>query len=369
MSGISQPFPTAAVTALGQAPSGAISKHPMERRAFPLSRGMAAASTPTQLAPFARMCVTGYEDLLDTITTTSGVSPLAGVCKTFRSSVQRVLPQQWAEFPLERYPHIQHLSGTLGLPQNVADVQRYFDTARAMSLSFGNTSYVRRTTDFSPAIVVPSLENALRRAENDYNLLKIAPRIRWALRIMGVVVAEPTTADQARLLLTSHHDTLANLQQLDLSDLGLTAIPEEFSALPLTNLHILNLGFNRLTSLAGFPATVPQLQWLNLLHNQLTSLAGFPAAIPQLQYLNLDLNQLASLAHFPVAVPQLQTLNLLQNRLTSLPNNFLASATQLQTLNLSCNQLASLPTGFGNAWPWWAAHRNAILAGNPILMS
>ena len=91
--------------------------------------------------------------------------------------------------------------------------------------------------------------------------------------------------------------SLAQITLLDLSDLGLTAIPAEFTALQLPNLTHLSLNDNRLTILPdGFLQNAPLLQALHLDNNNLTELPdGFLQNAPLLQILHLSNNLLAAL--------------------------------------------------------------------------
>ena len=77
---------------------------------------------------------------------------------------------------------------------------------------------------------------------------------------------------------------------LDLSGLGLTALPPEIAA--LTALKVLELNNNQLTALAPEIGALTALKELYLANNQLTALPPEIAALTALQRLDLDGNPL-----------------------------------------------------------------------------
>ena len=105
--------------------------------------------------------------------------------------------------------------------------------------------------------------------------------------------------------------------ELNLTGLGLTALPTEIAA--LTQLQTLSLSSNQLTVLPTEIAALTLLQELKLNHNQLTVVPPEIAALAQLQTLELNDNQLKALPPDIAALAQLQTLKLNDNQLTVLP--------------------------------------------------
>jgi internalin A len=129
-------------------------------------------------------------------------------------------------------------------------------------------------------------------------------------------------------------------KELDLSLMGLTALPESLSQ--LTQLQWLSLLVNELTALPGWLGQLTQLQWLNLDSNRLTALPESLGQLTQLQWLNLSNNRLTALPESLGQLTQLDTLYLNNNRLTALPE-WIGQLTQLEMLYISNNQLIALP--------------------------
>ncbi|MEH2461168.1 leucine-rich repeat domain-containing protein [Nostoc sp.] len=132
--------------------------------------------------------------------------------------------------------------------------------------------------------------------------------------------------------------------ELDLSNMGLTQLPEAIAS--LTQLQNLDLSNNELMELPEAIASLIQLQMLNLSNNELTQLPEAIASLTQLQNLDLSNNELMELPEAIASLTQLQNLDLSNNELTQVPEA-IASLTQLQTLNLSDNQLTQLPEAIG----------------------
>jgi|GEM_PF-463870 len=186
-----------------------------------------------------------------------------------------------------------------------------------------------------------------------------------------------------------HYDFLAGLQQLrflDISDNGLTVLPEVLNS--LSQLQHLNIGSNGLTiwpnelnalnqlqhldisgnSLSIWPSELnelSQLRHLNISDNGLMILPDGLNALSQLLHLNIsdndltrwpdELNALSQLEHLDIsgnklktwpdelnALSQLQHLNISHNDLTTWPDN-LDALSQLQHLNISRNRLTTWP--------------------------
>jgi internalin A len=128
--------------------------------------------------------------------------------------------------------------------------------------------------------------------------------------------------------------------ELNLSELGLTTVPDVISQ--LTNLQKLNLSNNKLTSLPEVVAQFTNLQTLDLCDNRLMGLPKVLAQLTNLQELDLSFNQLRSLPEVVTQLTNLQTLDLGSNQLKSL-SDVIAQLINLQSLYLNRNQLMSLP--------------------------
>jgi len=110
----------------------------------------------------------------------------------------------------------------------------------------------------------------------------------------------------------SNNSTLDNNVSLDLSNQGLTSIPN--SVFSRTNLQELNVSHNSLTG--AIQSQIGQLKNLKVLNASYNKMTGVPAEIGQLK--------------------NLQVLDLSYNQLTGLPNE-LGNLQNLKTLNLTGN--------------------------------
>jgi len=156
--------------------------------------------------------------------------------------------------------------------------------------------------------------------------------------------------------------------ELDLSDLGLTRLPEavgnltaltrldlrsnQLAELPevvgnLTALTRLDLGSNQLAELPEVVGNLTALTWLNLSLNQLAELPEAVGNLTALTWLNLSLNQLAELPEAVGNLTALTQLHLSNNQLTELPEA-VGNLTALTWLDLFDNQLTELPEAVGN---------------------
>ncbi|KIC77117.1 hypothetical protein DB41_DA00030 [Neochlamydia sp. TUME1] len=131
-----------------------------------------------------------------------------------------------------------------------------------------------------------------------------------------------------------------NIKALDLSEAGLTYLPQEIGR--LSQLQTLYLRENQLTSLPVEIGQLSKLRKLNLSENQLTSLPVEIGQLSQLRKLYLSENQLTSLPVEIGQLSQLRKLYLSENQLTSLPVE-IGQLSKLQTLELDQNQLTALP--------------------------
>ncbi len=140
---------------------------------------------------------------------------------------------------------------------------------------------------------------------------------------------------------------LTNLRFLWLHNNQLATLPPDIFA-GLINLQGLYLFGNQLVTLpAGIFGGLTNLQELRFSNNQLTTLpAGIFAGLTNLQALWLDENQLTTLPPGIFAgLTNLQRLRLNNNHLATLPAHIFGGLTNLQELRLAENQLATLPAG------------------------
>ncbi len=131
-----------------------------------------------------------------------------------------------------------------------------------------------------------------------------------------------------------------NLTKLNLSNLGLTQIPEE--VFELTNLKLLNLVGNKLTTI---PDAIEKLTTLNTLwlgENNLTTLPESIEKLPKLTELGFQGNQLTILPEFIGKLTKLTALGIHNNDLVNVPE-FIGNLTHLNRLSLEGNQLTRLP--------------------------
>ena len=133
--------------------------------------------------------------------------------------------------------------------------------------------------------------------------------------------------------------------ELDLTNLGLTELPEEIGQ--LVNLEVLNLGYeygkdgetNQLTELPKWLGNLTQLQRLDLYFNQLTTLPDSLRNLGKLEILTLSSNQFSS---FPSIITHLQNLEeiyLIENDIKQLPDR-ISGLTRLRKLFLGGSQIS-----------------------------
>ena len=137
---------------------------------------------------------------------------------------------------------------------------------------------------------------------------------------------------------------LTNLDVLRLNNNGLTSLPASLGK--LTNLLNLSLGQNKLRSLPESIGNLTKLVYLSLENNQLSALPESIGGLVNLQSSNLAYNQLSSLPESFGNMNLMRELHLNNNHLRSLPESF-GMFTRLLTLYLSDNQLTSFPESFG----------------------
>ncbi len=135
------------------------------------------------------------------------------------------------------------------------------------------------------------------------------------------------------------------LEELDLSNGGLTEIPDE--VFKLTHLKELNLSNNRLNNLPDSITKLSGLTKLDLSNNRLNNLPDSITNLSSLTKLDLRNSQINNLPKSITNLSNLTTLGLSYNRLTNLPN-FITNLTKLTTLYLNGNRLDDLPDSITN---------------------
>ncbi len=128
--------------------------------------------------------------------------------------------------------------------------------------------------------------------------------------------------------------------RLDLSDRGITELPEEIGQ--LTRLTELNLNGNQLRELPEEIGQLTSLKELHLRGNQLTKLPKEVGQLTSLTRLDLDGNQLTELPKEIWQLTSLKELLLDRIQLTEVPKE-IGQLTSLTRLDLDGNQLTELP--------------------------
>ncbi len=130
---------------------------------------------------------------------------------------------------------------------------------------------------------------------------------------------------------------LAKLEWLDLGEMGISTLPDDFGALGA--LHTLYLSDNALSSLPVSLAGLTQLRYINLDRNALTALPAEIAQCQNLKWLRLNNNALTTLPS-EIGSLQLERLYLRHNKLTSLPASIQELDDTLTELFLEGNPLS-----------------------------
>jgi Leucine-rich repeat (LRR) protein len=165
------------------------------------------------------------------------------------------------------------------------------------------------------------------------------------LLLVGVLSANAQDDGYAEAQRRIEEARLTGATELDLSRLGLTAIPPEIGT--LSSLQILSLTHNQLETLPPDIASLTQLRMLSLSSNRLTELPSVVTSLHQLEHLYLGNNFLTEL---PPTIRQMSSLTILsvqRNRLTRI-SAVITRLTNLQHLYLGGNRLTSLPPEMGS---------------------
>lgn len=146
------------------------------------------------------------------------------------------------------------------------------------------------------------------------------------------------------------------LRTLDLSNCGLTTIPEQvFSLTQLTELklgHWASFGKKNCNQISDIPPAISKLQQLkqlDLSSNLLSDLPSEISSLANLELLDLSRNKLSSLPDNIGNLLNLRLFDASYNQLSSLPESF-ANLQQLNRLGLNNNNLSELPSNFGKLY-------------------
>jgi hypothetical protein len=178
----------------------------------------------------------------------------------------------------------------------------------------------------APLAIGPVLEIA--QAAEDANLIKIFPKIiekiagqhsEGAEFLKKIKDFDPSKKAKAiRNWMNKHSKLLKEITALDLSKLGLLAVPTEIIAI-LTNLRQLNLSHNQLTSIPDGIDNLVHLVYVSFSHNQLTELPDEIGRLTNLTTLAVTDNQLTQIPDAIGDIDNLTNLFLSKNQLTTLP--------------------------------------------------
>jgi hypothetical protein len=123
--------------------------------------------------------------------------------------------------------------------------------------------------------------------------------------------------------------------------------PEILNLLRDKTVRVLNLGYNKLTTLPAEIGNLTSLEKLDLWSNELTTLPAEIGNLASLEKLYLRNNKLTTLPAEIGNLTSLEKLDLWSNKLTTLPAE-IGNLTSLRQLDLSCNKLTTLPAEIGN---------------------
>ncbi|XP_078583378.1 uncharacterized protein LOC144866057 [Branchiostoma floridae x Branchiostoma japonicum] len=136
--------------------------------------------------------------------------------------------------------------------------------------------------------------------------------------------------------------TVNGLLTLDLSNQGLTSIPEE--VFDITDLEVLDVSKNILTSIPDAIGRLQKLNRLSAYSNMLTSLPQAIGSLQKLTHLYVYHNKLANLPPGIEKLQKLTKLSIFYNQLTALPPG-VCSLPNLEVLIVSNNKISTFPPG------------------------
>jgi len=146
--------------------------------------------------------------------------------------------------------------------------------------------------------------------------------------------------------LSSSIQQLTNLEVLELQGNKLSTLPEEISA--LVSLRILSLSSNLLTTLPMESLASTSLIELTVSKNHLSDVlfGPSPRSLSRLRTLDVSINRLKALCppDTELSLPELRSLNIAFNNIAHLPP--LSSTPALTELLSEDNKISSLPPGF-----------------------
>ena len=151
---------------------------------------------------------------------------------------------------------------------------------------------------------------------------------------------------------------------LSLIGMGLTKLPESLKY--RTKLHSLDLSFNKLELLPNWSDPFPELQSLNLGKNLLTIIPEWISHLTYLRFLSVSENNLVEIPESLGKLSYLRSLDLSKNKLTNLPES-LGKLFWLDSLDLYGNNLRSLPDSFSELQNLtFISFSNGAKNGNPL---
>lgn len=133
---------------------------------------------------------------------------------------------------------------------------------------------------------------------------------------------------------------LTKLSSLDLGQNCLTSVPIEI-LITLTNLHTLNISYNKITTLPPNFSDLTCLHTLTIKGNKLEALPEQLTALQELYLLDVSQNSLNSLPKSIKHMYSLRMLQLSRNNLSRIPS--FRGLTNLVHLDVSSNRLSNIP--------------------------
>lgn len=153
----------------------------------------------------------------------------------------------------------------------------------------------------------------------------------------------------------------AGVRDLNLSKNLLPDLPSNLIVLS-PNLHLLNLGNNKISKLNASVAKFKCLQLLDLRANQLCDLPSELSSLDSLRELVLSMNRFGSIPNPVYRLKHLEILFVNDNHINSLEISNLVQLTSLATLDLQNNDLTQIPPELGNM----TQLKSLSLSGNPL---
>ncbi|CUI18167.1 hypothetical protein PNK_p0113 (plasmid) [Candidatus Protochlamydia naegleriophila] len=158
-------------------------------------------------------------------------------------------------------------------------------------------------------------------------------------------------ANHIREILKQNPAALKTITEIDLSQTGMTVVPEELNL--LTEVTSVSLDNNNIHMLpTNFGSAWAKLTSLHLGFNRIERLpANFGQEWVELKSLNLSHNALTSLPdQFGMTWSKIFKIGLEKNKIASIPSKFGAAWNNVNVINLSSNLLDHLPEKFGANW-------------------